>query len=552
MFKALAMESSSSSSQRQRSTLKQRRRNDDKAEKDPDSSKSSDPSADKDPAAKTSKTPVVPPSSPRSSSVLTVGLTSLDVVISIVLLMFAASVRMYRLTDIQRVIFDEVHYMNFSNHILRGHYFFDVNPVFGKLVVAYISKLFGYDHTLPNVSLGESINTAKQTFASRIPSVVFGSLTVPVFYRVCRLLHLSTWASVVATCFILFDSMHVIQSRIAMVDSLLVFYTCISLLFALYLWHAKNVVVIKRGKVSARDAAYVLALLILTGVHCGLSVSVRWTAFATPVLIFVISFFGIGPFCLEPLNELELIVLYGSAFLSYCGTFAAFLWQVSTSGPGDNFMTPEFQTCLIGSKHYSGPDGCKMNMWKRVWEVNYTIYRYSKGIRGNDKWGSSWFQWIVNWRGALYYRETPDENTLSIIYLLMNPLMTVSIDLLMLLFVGALFLTVRYRKTHATTEALKQHLRRGGALFFGWMGSMLPTMVVYRSGPVYQYLPGLFFAQALAAVGFDLIPRPGRPIAAIVVITALVVAFVYWSPWVYGFPLSFAGHLKRRWLPRWD
>lgn len=532
------------------STLTQRRRNDSKSKSK--SKPTPVAASDEDPAAKILKTPVVSPSL-RASAINTVSITRLDLLISVLLFLAAIGVRFYRLTDIQQVIFDEVHYINFTNHILRGEYFFDVNPVFGKLIVAYVSQLFGFDPTLPNVKLGESIETVQQVLAARIPSVIFGSLTIPVFYRVCRLLHLSTYASVVASAFMLFDSMHVIQSRIAMVDSALVFFTCTSLLFALYMWHAKNVIVIKRGSVSPMDAARMLALLIITGIMCGLSVSVRWTAFATPALIFTVSLFGIGPFCLKPLNELELFVLYGSAFLSYCGSFAAFFWQVASTGPGDNFMSPEFQACLVGSTFYNGPKGCKMSMWRRILELNHTIYRYSKSIRGNDKWGSSWFQWIVNWRGALYYRESPaDDNLLSIIYLLMNPVMTASIDLLMLLFIAALFLTVRYRKTYAVTDALKQHLRRGAALFFGWVGSMLPTMVVYRSGPVYQYLPGLFFAQALAAVGFDLIPRPGRPIAAVLLFSLVVAAFVYWSPWVYGLPISHGDHFNRRWLPRWD
>lgn len=534
-------------------TLTQRRRADESSDSRIRSAKAKTQSASEiDPAAKMLKTPVVSPSL-RSAAINTVSLTVVDLLIAVLLLLAAIGVRLYRLTDIQKVIFDEVHYINFTNNVLRGQYFFDVNPVFGKLIIAFISKLFGFDHSLPNVELGDSLQSAKQTLAARIPSVMFGSITVPVFYRVCRLLHLSTYASVVGASFILFDMMHVIQSRITMVDSALVFFTCTALLFALYMWHAKNVVVIKRGSVSFIDAANVLAFLIMTGILCGLSVSVRWTAFATPMLIFTISMFGIGPFCLEPLNELELLVLYGSAFLAYCGSFAMFLWQVSLSGPGDKFMTPEFQACLVGSTLYTGPKGCQLSMWRRILELNATIFRYSKGIRGNDKWGSSWFQWIVNWRGALYYRDaTPDDSSVSMIYLLMNPVMALSIDLLMLLFIVALFLTVRYRKTYDVTDALKQHLRRGGALFFGWVGSMLPTMVVYRSGPVYQYLPGLFFAQALAAIGFDLIPRPGRPIAAFVLVSLVIWAFVYWSPWVYGLELPYADHVGRRWLPRWD
>lgn len=538
------------------STLKQRRSSSNTGKSESKSTKpvlsKAQQAAEKDPSGKTLKHATIAAPSPRTAALLPISLTGLDVIISISLLIIALGVRGYRLISIDKVVFDEVHYLNFTNHILRKEYFFDVNPVYGKLVIAFIAKILGYDPSHPNVNLGDHFISSQQGFAARFPSVLLGSLTVPIFYRVCRLLHLSTYASIVGSFFILFDCMHVTQSRIIMVDIILVFYCCLSLLLALYLWHYKNLVILKRNSVSTRDAANVLILLILTGINCGLAASVRWTAFATPLLIFIISFFGVGPFCLKPLNELELLVLYGSAFLSYCGSFAIFLLQTNMSGPGNEFMSPDFQSCIIGSKYYSGPDGCKMGLLQRIFELNSTIYRYSKGIRGKDAWGSSWFQWIINWRGALYHRDSPNSEKLSLIYLLMNPMMTLSIDALMLLYVAALFLTVRYRKYYPASDAFKQHLRRGGVLFFGWILSMLPTMVVYRSGPVYQYLPGLFFAQALAAVGFDLIPRPGRPIAAFIISVALISAFIYWSPWVYGLPISHAAQLKRRWLPKWD
>lgn len=483
---------------------------------------------------------------------LSVSLTLLDVAIALTLLLSALAVRMYRLAAIQSVIFDEVHYLNFDSFILQRKYFFDVNPVFGKLVIAYLARTLGYQPLPPFETLGQPLTEA-QAFASRMPSALFGALTVPVFYRVCRLLRLSTFASFTGAMFILLDIMHVIQSRITMVDSVLVFFTCLAFYSALLLWDAKNVVTIKRSRVTIMDTVTVLAFLALTGIFCGLSVSVRWTAFATPMLIFLISFFGVGPFCMEPLNVLELIVLYGSAFASYIGSFAVFLLQVNHSGTGDNFMSKNFQSCLIGNQHHTASQGCKMSMWARIIEVNKTIFAYSKGIRGNDKWGSSWFQWIVNWRGALYYRQAAEgSNDMSLIYVLMNPVMTFCINVLMCLFIAALFYQVRYRKHIMSTDAYKQHLRRGAALFFGWIGSMLPTMVVYRSGPVYQYLPGLFFAQALGALGFDLIPPKMRPGAAIVVSAAIVVAFVYWSPWVYGVSMPHSAHVARRWLPRWD
>ncbi|CAN8070755.1 unnamed protein product [Agarophyton chilense] len=484
--------------------------------------------------------------------VFTVYQTVLDWIIMVVLFVAAGIVRFYRLAYPDVVIFDEVHYLSFNNHVLNGTYFFDVNPVWGKVVMAFIAKLVGYDPSYDLPALGEKLSTPFQAFAARAPCAFFGTLTVPVFYKVCRWLHLSTYASVVGSAFILFDSMHVIQSRVAMVDALLVFWTCFSVICAFTLWDQKNFIIFKGKDVKFSSVAKMIMLLVVTGINCGLSISVRWTAFATPVLIFIISFFGVGPFLVEPLNLIELLVLYTSAFAGYCGSFLVFLLQVNKSGSGDGFMSPDFQACLQGNKH-AQPGTCEMSYAARIWEINKQIFNYSKHIRGKDKWGSSWFQWIINWRGALYYKwyDTP-KKLLAVIYILMNPFMTLLINLLMIAFVAGLFYVVRYRKQLSINEALKAHLRRGSVMFFGWVLSMLPTMVVYRSGPVYQYLPGLFFAQALAAVGFDFIPRKLRPIACIIVVAILVAGFVYWSPWVYGTVLSEEEHIRRRWLPRWD
>lgn len=83
---------------------------------------------------------------------------------------------------------------------------------------------------------------------------------------------------------------------------------------------------------------------------------------------------------------------------------------------------------------------------------------------------------------------------------------------------------------------------------------MLPTMVVYRSGPVYQYLPGLFFAQALAALSFDMMPLQRQDRIAFVGLLSIIlmISFVYWSPWVYGSFLSMTEHASRRWMPKWN
>lgn len=136
----------------------------------------------------------------------------------------------------------------------------------------------------------------------------------------------------------------------------------------------------------------------------------------------------------------------------------------------------------------------------------------------------------------------------------MNPAMVAVIDCCMGVFCASVCYIVRYRSKLAVKAQMTHQLQRGCVLLSAWMFSMLPTMVVYRSGPVYQYLPGLFFAQALGALSFDMfIPRGNaQRLCAFVLCLLLVAAFVYWSPWCYAVDLPFEGHTSRRWLPRWD
>lgn len=57
------------------------------------------------------------------------------------------ALRMYRVSEPQQVVFDEVHFGGFASHYLKGTYFFDVHPPLGKLIIAGIGHFYGYKGT---------------------------------------------------------------------------------------------------------------------------------------------------------------------------------------------------------------------------------------------------------------------------------------------------------------------------------------------------------------------------------------------------------------------
>ena len=83
--------------------------------------------------------------------------------------------------------------------------------------------------------------------------------------------------------------------------------------------------------------------------------------------------------------------------------------------------------------------------------------------------------------------------------------------------------------------------------------NLLPYLGVTRQAFVYHYMPGLYYATLLTAVTVELlVPERYRNAVVTTIVAAVVVTYVYMTPWVYGFPTSFEAHARRRWIKSWD
>ncbi|GAB0497211.1 hypothetical protein MMPV_008535 [Pyropia vietnamensis] len=513
------------------------------------------------------------------------GITWVDTGITLLVTALAAVLRFRGLASPNAVVYDEYHYGKFLNWTLTHRFFFDVNPPLSKLLLSGIASLAGFDPTACTFdNIGAPYPGVDQAWAARVASAVFGTLAVPLLYRVCRQLRLSRSASALGASFVLLDTLSVVQSRLIMPDALLVLLCEASFYCALLFWDAKHVATAKvaTGTRSVVDVLHVVVYLVLTATWAGLALATRWTSFATPMLILVVSAFGVSPFLSAPVSIWELMALFAVLFGAYFVPFGAFFEFASLSGEGNAFVSQPFQECLENATKAAdvaaagaaaadvaadvaeamtptpaaGDVVCTLSTWAKFVELNKLIMNYSKGVRGDSSNGSPWYQWLINYQGTLYFRsptvETAGQSSSGIIYALMNPAMIVIVDVLLLAFVLVLFYAVRYRYCRATPVWVNDGLRRASVLFLGWAGSMLPTMIFYRYGQLYQFLPGLFYVQATAVVVFDLLPlravKAGLSAGGIV---TMVAAYAYWSPWVYASPLTAEQHLARQWLPLW-
>lgn len=459
-----------------------------------------------------------------------------------ILFSISVFVRFYRLGFPASVVFDEYHFGTFVDNILSGATHFDIHPPLGKLTLAFFGWLVGYrpDPAFGYDEIGKDYG-AVLYYPLREIAAVFGVLTVPLMYSTARTLGVSWAGSLVAAGLFCFDNLNVIESRLILMDSQIVFYLVLSLYCALQLW--------KSRPGTLRRWFWLTA----TGFVCGCSISVKWTALATPGLIAIVSFFGLH-FLDDPLTLLECLWAGSVGIGLYCFLFWVHFKTFTHTGPGVGFFPEDFKATLIGEPNYNAT-AVRKPFLRLLWYLNKYMFTANAGITTRHHWESYWYQWIVNWRGLLYYNKEVDGKWASV-YLHCNPVVCWICAGAVALFILSYLLSVRYRDikllSPAKRESLRYAMRSCVFLFWGWLINLLPYILVDRSAFVYHYLPGLIYAQLLTGVLVDQMPRPLRYLLMVAIITASVATFIYYAPWIYCFPITSEEHANRRWLPKWD
>lgn len=462
------------------------------------------------------------------------------------LCLIAFVVRFYRLALPASVVFDELHFGKFADNVLKRELSFDIHPPLGKLTLALFGWLAGY-RPVAGFDFDPIGREYKEVlyYPMREVAAVFGTVTVPLVYATARQLGMSWVGALLAAGLYCFDNLNVIESRLILMDSQIMFYLVLSLYCALQLW-----------KTPPRTRAR-LMWLTLTGIVCGFSMSVKWTALATPALIAIISFFG-AHFLAEPLAVAEC----AWAGMWGLGVYVMLFWVhfklVLNDGPGSAFYPDEVKRTLIGHSLYD-PDAVRPPFLKLFWLLNKTMLSANASISVRHAWESYWYQWVVNWRGLLYSSKQdldgPTERWATV-YLMCNPIVCWVCGLCVAVAISISLLLSRYRGSNVwegeNGENRKKAFRTSIFLVFGWLCNLLPYILVDRSAFVYHYLPGLLYAQLLTGAMVDQLPRRARVATMCTILVAVVAGFVYFAPWTYAIPLHGSEHAKMRWFGRWD
>lgn len=267
-----------------------------------------------------------------------------------VVTLLAFGTRFWGITHPNQVVFDEVHFGKFASYYLQRTYFFDVHPPFGKLLFAFAGWLVGYDGSFLFENIGDSYIANKVPYvAYRSMPAMMGSFTVSVVFWIMWESGYSLPACIVAASLVLFDNAHIGQTRLILLDATLVLFMALSVLCYIRFYKLRH------DPFSRKWWKW----LLLTGICMSCVISTKYVGAFTffsigvPVMIDLWDLLDInrkqGALSLPDFGKhlgARIIGLIVVPFLMYLFWFQVHFAILSKSGPGDDFMSPEFQETL--------------------------------------------------------------------------------------------------------------------------------------------------------------------------------------------------------------
>lgn len=282
----------------------------------------------------------------------------------LVLTVVAAFVRLYGLHRITKVVWDEAHFGKFGLYYIQHMFYFDVHPPLGKMLVALLGYLAGFDGTFmfdSEKEFPEQLSFA--FFLMRVFNCTFGIFCTPIAYYTALTLGLSPWLAFFVAVLVAFEMLSLTLLRFILLDLMLLFFTAATFLGLAHV-HRLN----HANQLATRRGWLWLAF---TGAAIGCVCSVKWVGlFVTAVvglyIIYDLAVKGYQVFAAATdANRLQpnvyffhwaqrvacLIVL---PFFIYLTTFRLHFALLTHSGPGDGAVSTLVQMSLENNRMREG------------------------------------------------------------------------------------------------------------------------------------------------------------------------------------------------------
>ncbi len=409
--------------------------------------------------------------------------------------------------------FDEIYHPRTALEHLENISPYEVShPPLGKLTISLGIRMFGMT-----------------PFGWRFMGTLFGVLMLPILYIFLKNLFGKTAVAFCGTCLFAFDFMHLTQTRLATIDTYGVFYILVSYYF-MYRWLS-----VPSGSKLRKS----ILPLFLSGLFWGIGCASKWT----------VIYAGVG---------LALLWLLGLIFKGR-------EWYTCTGGGGPRFAPYVIGTFFLSILFFAiipaaiylasyipyltaevaktGAQPTLKRLWEIVWDNQVFMLTYHQGVHEPHPYESYWYQWIVDGRPILYYRDLDYADTQGIKSLFAafnNPLVSWG----GLLSFIAVFIQTCRRKCG-----------KGLFIVIAMLAQFIPWLGIGRTLFAYHYFPTiLFLVFAIAYLMDDMLTRrrKGCRLAVYGFTGAATALYAMFYPVLVGLytPLWY-NQWFLRWFPSW-
>ncbi|KAL7415547.1 dolichyl-phosphate-mannose-protein mannosyltransferase [Mrakia frigida] len=273
------------------------------------------------------------------------------------LMALAAVLRFRGISWPDSVVFDEVHFGKFASYYILREYYFDVHPPLSKMLHGLGGYLSGFDGQFDFENIGDKYFDPEQGVdvpyvGMRSMPAVFGSLTVGVVYWIMRESGYPVLVAAFSAGLILFDNLHITETRLILLDGALILFMSMSLL---------SYIKFHQLRYRAFSTKW-WKWLLLTGFFLACTLGCKMVGLLTFCTIGTAVVWDLwqlmdikrpNPMTMERFSQHFLARVVGLILLPFI-IYLSFFWVhfkiLCYSGTGDTFMSAAFQETLMGNE----------------------------------------------------------------------------------------------------------------------------------------------------------------------------------------------------------
>ena len=508
------------------------------------------------------------------------------------LMLAGCATRLWNLHHPATPVYDETHVGRFLNWYHDGAFFFDVHGPLAKLLMFWSASVLGFEgRTSCPYESTQPFVAACSLAPQRLVPALCGACMVPLTFATCCSMQLHPLAALLCSWFVLIDTLFLGVSRVHLNDMVQMLFIALTHVLAIHACRAppeksasqataadqSTPTASSDGQAGGHTAGYwwrTAGTLTLTGVALGCALQCKyamalttlaWLGLQNLVTLGDTAAQGYGWRVLVGQSAMRGALLLGIPLALHLCFLATHFAHVPNTGNGDNYLSPHFQSTLLGNKHAASVAvASRPGFLSLAWEHAQAQFWYNRNMaimfpRGSHPFDTAWHTWPLAARG-IYFNLVADWNALASnvagkhtlgFFLHPNPVITLLTTGTVVLATATLVARLcrlltpfqSLETARAARSRLADSLRPGGSgsLVVAYMLHWLPYATQERQTFLLYYLPAYYFAILLAGrVWHATACTYLRPTVAWVGTAALIVwsGSVSWrlSPIAYGSP----------------